>query len=163
MRIQSLERAGLIVTFTLVVAMLAACLAPALTPMPAPTPTPLPTSGSTPSGEVRGLLGEELLLHIGQTAFIADENLKVEFVRIAEDSRCPKGVVCIWAGRVLAEVRISAGDATDGLVLAETGLTEAYATTDYQKYRLSYHVEPYPEQGKTISDSQYRLLLTVSK
>jgi len=163
MRTQDLERAGLIGIFMLVVAMLAACLAPALTPMPAPTPTPLPTSGSTPSGEVRGLLGEEFLLHIGQTALIAEENLKVEFVRIVEDSRCPKGVVCVWAGRVMAEVRISAGGATDGLALAETGLTEAYATTDYQKYRLSYHVEPYPEQGKTISDNQYRLLLTVSK
>jgi len=120
-------------------------------------------SGCATGGEVKGRLGEEFSLQSGQIARITDENLKIEFVEIVEDSRCPKGVTCVWAGQVVAKVRISSGGLADVLLLTEPGLTDEYARESYQQYQLSYHVEPYPEQGKMISKYQYQLLLLVSK
>ena len=107
--------------------------------------------------------GEEFSLKSGQIAVISGENLKIEFVEVTEDSRCPKGVTCIWAGRVVAKVKISMDGDTDELLLTQHGLSEEYATVDYREYRLAYHVEPYPQAGQVISKNQYRLLIVVSK
>ena len=112
---------------------------------------------------VKGQLKEEFSLRIGQTAYIADENLKIEFVEVIEDSRCPRNVNCIWVGRVVVKVRIVTNASAHELILTQAGLTEEYATEEYQDYELSYQMEPYPEHGKTISRDQYRLLLLVAK
>jgi len=121
------------------------------------------TSSCVASNEVKVRLGEEFSLKSGQIAVISDENLKIEFVEVTEDSRCPKGVTCIWEGQVVAKVLVRAGDTVDELLLTERGLTGERVHIYYQGYRLSYHVEPYPQEGETISKDQYRLLIVVSK
>jgi hypothetical protein len=56
-------------------------------------------------------LGDEFTLSIGQTASIGDETgLQVTFEAVLEDSRCPSGVSCVWAGD--AVVSIAAVDST---------------------------------------------------
>jgi hypothetical protein len=37
-------------------------------------------------------LGQEFQLSPGQTASVTGQNLRVEFVRVTDDSRCPTGV-----------------------------------------------------------------------
>lgn len=44
---------------------------------------------------------------IGQT--VAVDGPKVTPLEVIEDSRCPKGVQCVWAGRVRISVRIDLG------------------------------------------------------
>ncbi|MBI4303726.1 MAG: hypothetical protein HY665_05265 [Chloroflexi bacterium] len=112
------------------------------------------------TGEAKAPLGQEFSLAIGQTAEITGQNLKIKFTEVIEDSRCPRGVVCIWEGRVSAVVQIDDG-AAYRMVLTEPGLTDQGARETYQKYEFAYHVEPYPEAGKKISPDEYRLLLTV--
>ena len=65
-------------------------------------PAPQPTSAATadlqavPTGEIRIELGEA----------VAVDGVPVRFVRVAEDSRCPPGVTCVWAGRARVELAI---------------------------------------------------------
>jgi hypothetical protein len=122
---------------------------------------PLGCANNTSVNQVK--LGEEFSLAIGQTVTIQDENLKVKFSEVIEDSRCPGGVQCIWAGRVSCLIEFIQNGTTNKTVLTQLGLTEGYATETYEVYQLRFRIEPYPQSGKKISNSDYRLLLTISK
>ena len=45
-----------------------------------------------------------IYLKEGENKFLKEYDMNVTFKRIAEDSRCPKEVQCIWAGNAIAEV-----------------------------------------------------------
>ena len=84
-------------------------------------------------------------------------------VPVKGESRCPRDVTCIWAGRVSCMVTLTDNDSSYRMVLTEPGLTDRYTSETYEAYHLAFHVEPYPEAGKNISKEEYRLLLIVSK
>ncbi len=108
--------------------------------------------------------GEEFSLLIGQSVEITGGNLDIKFVEVSEDSRCPRDVTCVWAGRVTAVVEISTGDSSQQLNLSQPGLTDAPAREKYGGYELTYKVEPYPEKAEVeITADEYRLLLIVSR
>jgi uncharacterized protein (DUF342 family) len=113
------------------------------------------------TGEVRASLGSEFPLAIGETASVAGENLKVKFIEVTEDSRCPANVVCIQAGRAVMTVEVSYQDAAETLSLAEPGRSTPEIT--YQDYTLVFHLEPYPVAGVEVSTGQYRLLLRIDR
>jgi hypothetical protein len=113
--------------------------------------------------QIRAALGQEFTLAIGQTAEITGENLKIKFLEVVEDSRCPSNVNCIWAGRVSAVVEIKDDGSPYKMVLTEPGLTDTPSQETYQGYLFSFHVTPYPEAGKKIARDEYRLSLIVDK
>ncbi|MFC1965685.1 hypothetical protein ACFLWI_01880 [Chloroflexota bacterium] len=115
------------------------------------------------SGGVKARIGEEFSLHTGESIGIIGENLGIEFIEVSEDSRCPKGVTCIWEGRVTAVVEISMDGSSQQLKLTEPGLTDTPARIIHGEYELTYKIEPYPEEGKEISIDEYRLILTINK
>lgn len=108
-------------------------------------------------------LGQEFSLSIGQSAVIADENLEITFEEVSEDSRCPEGAVCVWEGRVVCLMKITEGEALYNIELAQPGLSDEYVQETYKEYKFTFKVEPYPEVDKEILNSEYRLLLTISK
>ena len=108
-------------------------------------------------------LNEEFYLSISQRAFIAAENLEVRFKEVIEDSRCPRGVTCIWAGRVTCMIELTHAGSSYRMVLTEPGLTNEYSRERYEGYELAFHVIPYPEAGKKIPRDAYRLHLIISK
>ncbi len=109
-------------------------------------------------------LEEEFILHIGESAAIAGEDLEIEFMEISEDSRCARDVTCIWEGRVTAIVEISMEGSSQQVTLTEPGLTDAPAREIYGEYEFIYKVEPYPEKAAIeIMADEYRLLLIISE
>ncbi len=109
-------------------------------------------------------LGEESVLAIGESVRVAGESLEIAFVAVTEDSRCARDVTCIWEGRVVAAVEVTLDDETQALDLAQPGLTDSPASTDFQAYRFSFAVEPYPETSAfPIVEGEYRLYLTVTR
>ena len=55
---------------------------------------------------VRVCLGQEFNLRVGQQAEVDGGRFKIRFASVANDSRCPADVTCVWAGN--AEVLIEA-------------------------------------------------------
>jgi hypothetical protein len=106
-------------------------------------------------------LGSEFTLSIGRSAHITSEGIDIKFVDVTTDSRCPTGVECIQAGVVTCETEITKDDVKTQLILSEAGTT--INNTPFQNYTFNFHVSPYPEAGKKIAKSDYRLYLTVSK
>jgi len=108
-------------------------------------------------------LGQEFSLHIGESASIKGEELKVEFLEISEDSRCPTGVVCVWEGRVSGHVEITYRESIHSVVLTEPGSTSWPSEITFEGYKITYQVEPYPQVDTEIAKEEYRLELRISK
>lgn len=108
-------------------------------------------------------LNEEFSLSIGQSAFVGGENLELGFRGVVEDSRCPKDVTCVWAGRVNCLVELERAGSSSHVTLTELGLTEEYSRQRYEEYELAFHLTPYPEAGTKIPTDAYRLHLIVTK
>jgi len=45
-------------------------------------------------------LNSQFTLAPGQTVRIQSESMDIKFIGVTGDSRCPRGVECIWAGQV---------------------------------------------------------------
>ena len=108
-------------------------------------------------------LGQEFSLAIGQSAAIESEGLTLKFVRVVGDSRCPEGVECFWQGEVSCEVSVTYSGSSYQMVLTQPGLTSEPASKTFQQFRFTFSVDPYPQKGKKIDSSDYRLNLTVEK
>lgn len=122
-------------------------------------------TGSTcrEAGALHVHLNEEFSLSIGQSAIITGEHLEIGFRKVAEDSRCPKDVTCVWAGRVACQIELRRAGFSFSMTLAEPGLTDGYSRERWEGYELAFHVTPYPEAGKRISSDEYRLYLIVTE
>lgn len=62
---------------------------------------------------------------LGQWASVG--NIKVRPTRLVEDSRCPVGVQCVWAGRLVIEADVASADgrAVRQLTLGQPATDEA--------------------------------------
>ena len=119
-----------------------------------------PACASAPA-EAR--LGQQFSLSIGQSASISGEDLQIKFLEVIEDSRCPKDVVCVWAGRVSGLVEITKDGSPYRMVLTQPGLSGDSAREIYREYQLAFRVEPYPQAGRPIPKDAYRLVLVVTR
>jgi hypothetical protein len=107
-------------------------------------------------------IDEVFTIGIGQSARITGEDLVLTFEEVISDSRCPREVVCVWAGVAASRVRIIHRGTPSSLVLNQPGLSEK-AQEAFSDYTLTFDLQPYPQQGETIAPDQYRLTLTVTR
>ena len=114
-------------------------------------------------GSIQASLDKEFSLSMGQTAELKGEGITIQFEGIQEDSRCPKGATCFWAGRVVSVLLINDNGLTSRIVLIEPDTTGESGQNTYKQYQFTSSVQPYPELGKQISKDDYRLFLTVKK
>ncbi|UCC17889.1 MAG: hypothetical protein JSU58_04875 [Dehalococcoidales bacterium] len=109
-------------------------------------------------------IGEEFTLSIGETASIHGEDLRIQFLEISEDSRCPRNVTCVWEGRAIAIIEVFIGDTSQKIELIEQGLTDIGTKRQFEEYEFVFRILPYPEKAEVqISPDEYRLILTVTK
>ena len=107
-------------------------------------------------------LGERFTLKVGETVKIASEGLTLKLDKVLNDSRCPDGASCVWAGQVQCLVTVELNGKKEQITLTQLGST-ASTTQIYSRYYLDFDVAPYPKLGATISSSDYRLNLKVTK
>lgn len=108
-------------------------------------------------------LGEEFALSPGQSVVIPGEDLRIKFLEVTEDSRCPQGVTCIWAGQVSCLIEIGDVRSSEQLKLTRLGGTAEFSSQVYNSYTLYFDVQPYPIAGESIAKEDYRLTLIVAK
>ena len=80
-----------------------------------------------------------------------------------QDSRCPIGVNCVWAGQMLATVEITKSDEPPIQVklLRRAGREPEVSRAFGHELRL-LEVEPHPKNGVTFARNDFRMQLTVT-
>ncbi len=85
-------------------------------------------------------------------------NVSITPHAVIDDSRCPQGVQCIWAGTVHTRVTIKTPQGTSEATL------ELGKSIEKNGYTITFtELSPAPNEGATIPDSSYRFVFTVSK
>ena len=120
----------------------------------------LSISALNPSAQVNAELSEPFTLKIGQSAVLQSENIRVTVWNVTEDSRCPTGVECIWAGQVGGLVHIE----KEGRNLGDFNLisNQEKSTAIFDGYKIELvEVEPYPIYGKKLEVKDYLVRLII--
>ena len=100
----------------------------------------------------KGELNSAIKLSVNQSAVIESEDLKVTLVDV-NDSRCPEGAQCIWAGEAVAFLTVN-----------NTAIqVSTMHTTDTLGYQFSYDLMPYPKLDKEVKLKDYVVKLNITK
>lgn len=90
-------------------------------------------------------------LSVGESAEVGDR--VVRFTAVREDSRCPSGVQCAWAGDAAVELVVDAGGEPTVIVLHTT--LEPRSTVAAGLRLTLLRVEPQPVAGEQIAPGDY--------
>ncbi|TZF99518.1 hypothetical protein FW781_06210 (plasmid) [Chryseobacterium panacisoli] len=128
------------------------------TEMPAGTKT---TSANNQNGII--------YLNEGENKFLRDYQMNVTFKGVSEDSRCPEGVNCIWAGAALAQVEVM-GTSTRPMILNLASIDypgrNYRQSAEFNGYTITLQdVAPYPKQqdGTKALSGKYKIGITIKK
>ena len=97
----------------------------------------------------------------GQSASIQGTSLRIVFLRVAGDSRCPADAFCIQGGDALVHVRVTAS--TTAEYELHTG-DHARAIVTHAGFSIELvQPQPYPFSSRTIDPSAYRATFAVMR
>jgi hypothetical protein len=104
-------------------------------------------------------VGPEFTLAPGESVSVKAADMKVRFVAVIEDSRCPKNLTCIWAGQVKVQLEVQvASQAASPMEIVEG------TTAPAGEYRVTLvRVGPEPLNGAEIAPQDYRATLKVER
>ncbi len=107
-------------------------------------------------------VNEEFFIGPGQKAEIRESGLEITFNRVIEDSRCPIGVECVWAGNGKVEIAIQFSGEKPLVQELNTNLEPGEIKAGEYKIRL-LELQPYPEKDQEILPQNYTIKLIVEK
>ena len=102
--------------------------------------------------------GEPVVIGHGQKAAL-DDGVEVAFVKVTEDSRCPDGTQCMWAGQVGVDITLDGQ--THNLILGGKGQGPVTELGAFQCQLQK--VDPYPKAGVEPDHTKYAITLLISR
>ena len=91
------------------------------------------------------------------------EGLGITFEGVSDDSRCPTGVQCMWAGDAAATFTLEKPPAAaQHRTLHTNGRYERQTEINGLVVRLE-DIKPYPKEGATIAPDDYRATVIVTR
>ena len=119
-------------------------------------------AAQTPAGAGGVRLNKEFAVRLGQSATVRGAGLRAEFVSVLEDSRCPKGVDCIWAGNGKISLRLAKAGRAPATVELNTDLEPKSAS--YLEYEVVLvKLAPYPQADEPAGRKRYVATLLVRR
>jgi len=89
------------------------------------------------------------------------QGLKITFEGVSEDSRCPTGVQCVWAGDAAVTFTLEKSPAAALQCTLHTN-GRFQRQTDYDTFTVRLEdLKPYPKQDAAIAPGDYRATLVV--
>ncbi len=119
-------------------------------------------------------LGDTVAIAIGETLHESD-SFWVRLDSITEDSRCPEGAMCVWAGRAVARMTVGNNDTSLQFMFSTHWRdssrthrvrfeTDPGAFPEAPVYEVTMTgVTPYPVVGEVIRPREYRVHFTVQR
>lgn len=109
-------------------------------------------------------LGKEFELKVGEKAVVDGESLTINFVEVKDDSRCPRGKTCVWAGNaeVVATVYSTADSGKKAELQLNTNLKPR--TVSFGKYEIHLvGLNPYPDGDSPPDKNNYTAVFLIKK
>lgn len=104
--------------------------------------------------------GRELIVRVGQEVEVPQADLRVAFREVAQDSRCPIGVDCVWEGNGEVVLALFRSKGASGLVNLNTAIEPRSTVFDGFEIRL-LELMPYPVYGERIERGAYTIRLEI--
>lgn len=110
-------------------------------------------------------LGKPFTLNQGQTKQIAGEDFSIMFDKVSSDSRCPKDVVCIWAGRADCVFACAQGGASETVTLSTGDFSQGGSgQASFNGYTIVLNsLAPARTATGEVPQKDYTATLTVTK
>ena len=107
-------------------------------------------------------LNQEVTLKYGQTIDVKEEKLKIKFVSVEEDSRCPQGEQCIRAGNGIITLSVTtANNKSTSVTLSTAGESQEFI---YQGLGIRLvDLLPRPKSGVDLNHNDYVVTLKIYK
>lgn len=120
------------------------------------------TTGQSSSCEKNSVLNKEFSIKYGQTIDVKEEKLKIKFVSVLEDSRCPRGEQCIRAGSVSVKLEVTKTNSKSiSITLNTTGESQEVISQGLGIKLVD--LQPYPKSGVNIKNDDYVVTLKLYK
>lgn len=104
----------------------------------------------------------ELKLRVGQSKTEARSKIKVKFLAVVEDSRCPEGTNCIWAGNAKIKIQVSKNRMAPKTFELNTNLAEK--TVVFEGFEIAFKdLVPYPKAGSQTKPQGYSASIAVTR
>jgi hypothetical protein len=103
-----------------------------------------------------------LELSIGTPLADAESRATFTFVRVVDDSRCPKGVQCVWEGDATIELRVTPNQGEPETVQLHLNVPTAKNVVLGGWRLVLDRLDPYPENGRSIDARDYRAVISLT-
>jgi len=102
-------------------------------------------------------IGKTFKINLCQTLEFQGADLRVTFEELLEDSRCPEGVTCVWAGNGRVSIKLNE-------LQAELNTYLDPKSIDLSGYEIElFSLAPYPKINNEIEQEEYILEMMVTE
>jgi hypothetical protein len=106
--------------------------------------------------------GSRLTLRAGEEKRDARSKIRVRFIAVTEDSRCPEDTTCVWAGNAKVNVKVRRGAGAWKSI--ELNTTIAPATVAFEGYEIALaDLTPLPRTDTPTDPKRYAATVTIDR
>lgn len=112
-------------------------------------------------GAATGEFGKAFVLKQGEAINFNSQQLRITFLKVVEDSRCPQGTQCVWAGKAVINLAIQ--DATHPLTTVKLLLeNKSQVLPEFPEYTIKFStLTPYPSHPPSSQPKTPEITLSV--
>ena len=111
---------------------------------------------------VTAVVDQRFTLAQGQVALVAGTGVRLQFVSVSGDSRCPADAICIQGGDAIVHVRAFEGESQRDYELHTGDSRQAVAVHGGLRIEL-VELQPFPFSSRAIRSDEYRATLLVTR
>jgi hypothetical protein len=108
-------------------------------------------------------LNQRFTIAAGETAIVEGAGLRLQFLRVTGDSRCPADALCILGGDAIVHVQVMDDDGGRADYQLHTGDPARAAVTHRQVRIELVELQPYPFSNRAITPGDYRATLIATR
>jgi hypothetical protein len=120
------------------------------------------TKSVEPAQERNERVKDGIAIKVGKETKISGEDLKIAFVSVMDDSRCPEGATCVWAGN--GRAHFTASNSKGDCVEFDLNTMLTPGEYDFGKYKIKLaNLSPHPSIKHQPKPDEYVATLVVTK
>lgn len=105
---------------------------------------------------------QQIKLGLNKQKVVSKDQLTIKFVSVVEDSRCPVGVDCIWAGNAKVQIKVTNRKGDSKTYELNTHLEPQ--SVNFEGYEINLAgLLPHPRANTRINPNRYTATFTLTK